>query len=267
MKLYILNTGYLETDKNNVVAHATMGTKSNSYVKNEWIKLPVMAFLIESEEGYILYDTGSNPKAMEGYWPKGLQEVYPLYQTENQTLDKQLELCNVKPEEIQTVVLSHMHLDHAGGLYLFEHADIYVPKEDFMFAQTQVHLNPDPETHGGYVKGDMDVAIKQYHLVDKDFEIAKGVEIVNLPGHTPNLLGLVVHLEKEGTIILPQDCVYCSEVYGPPAKASGLLYDSIAYFESIKKVRELEKKYNAQVFFAHDEEFFKALKKAPEFYE
>ena len=104
-------------------------------------------------------------------------------------------------------------------------------------------------------------------MVEEDFEIAKGVEIVNLPGHTPGLLGVVVHLENEGTLIFPQDCVYSSEIYGPPAKASGLLYDSLSFFKSIEKVRDLEKKYNGKVFFAHDEEFFKTIKLAPKYYE
>jgi glyoxylase-like metal-dependent hydrolase (beta-lactamase superfamily II) len=136
-----------------------------------------------------------------------------------------------------------------------------------MQAQTQVRLNENPLTHGGYIKADMDVSVKQYHLVEEDFEFAKGIEIVNLPGHTPGLLGIVVHLENEGTLIFPQDCVYSSEIYGPPAKASGLLYDSLSFFKSIEKVRALEKKYDAKVFFAHDEEFFKTIKLAPEFYE
>ena len=37
MKVYVLDTGYLETDKNNVVGGATIGTYSDPYVKNEWI--------------------------------------------------------------------------------------------------------------------------------------------------------------------------------------------------------------------------------------
>lgn len=266
MRLYVLNTGYLETDKNCVVACGAIGTYSKPHIQNEWIKLPVMAFLIESEDGWILYDTGSNPDAMKGYWPKNLQEVYPLYQRDEERLENQLKLCGVKPEDIHTVVLSHMHLDHAGNLHLFKHADVYVPKEDYMYAQTQVRLNPDPATHGGYVKADMDVSVKQVHLVDSDFELAPGVEVVCLPGHTPNLLGLVVHLDG-GTIILPQDCVYTSEIYGPPAKMSGLLYDSIAFLNSVEKVRRLQKKYDAKVFYAHDEDFFPTLKLAPEYYD
>jgi len=266
MKLYILNTGYLETDKNAIVACSTVGLRSNPHVQNTWIKLPVMAFLIDTGNGYILYDTGSNPEAMNGYWQNLMQEVYPLYQTEDERLENQLALCGIKPEDIKTVVLSHMHLDHAGNLQLFPHAEIYVPKADYLNALAAVHMNPDPETHGGYIKGDLERPAKQYHLITEDFEIAPGIEIINLPGHTEGLLGIVLHLEG-GTIILPQDCVYTSEIYGPPAKASGLLYDSISFFKSIEKVRKLEKKYNAKVIFAHDYEFFQTLELAPKYYE
>lgn len=265
MKLTILNTGYLETDKNNVVACSVIGTYSNPRVQNSWIRLPVMSFLIETDEGYILYDTGSHPDAMKGYWPKNLQEVYPLYQKEEERLENQLALCGVKPEDIKKVVISHMHLDHAGGLHLFKHADIYVPKEDFSHAQVLVHKNPDPITHGGYVKADCEVPAN-FILVEKDMEIAPGVTLLTLGGHTPNLLGMMVELKSE-TYILPQDAVYTEEIYGPPAKMSGLLYDSLTYFKSIEKVRDLQKKHNAKVIFAHDYEFFKTLKTAPEYYE
>ncbi|MCT4673229.1 MAG: N-acyl homoserine lactonase family protein [Prolixibacteraceae bacterium] len=267
MKLYILNTGYLETDMNNVEACANIGTKSQPHVLNKWIKLPVICFLIENEGEYVLYDTGSHPDAMNGYWPDNLQEIYPLYQKEEEKLENQLALCGVKPEQIKTVILSHMHLDHAGNLHLFKHADIYVPKADFMHARTQIQLNPSPITHGGYIKNDLEVVAKQYHLVDEDFQLSEGIDVINLPGHTPGLLGVVVHLKDQGSFILPQDAVYTENIYGPPAKASGLLYDSLSYFKSIEKVRKLQQQYNAKVIFAHDDSFFQTLVKAPKYYE
>ena len=266
MKLWILNTGYLETDKNNVVGCSVIGTYSKPHIENEWIKLPVMTFLIQTDDGeYILYDTGSHPDAMKGYWPKNLQEIYPLYQKTEERLENQLALCGVKPEDVKTVVISHMHLDHAGGLYLFPHADIYVPKQDYEYAEVMVHKNPDPAKHGGYVKADCECP-GNYILVDHDIELAKGVELLCLPGHTPNLLGVVVHLDSQ-TIILPQDAVYTVEIYGPPAKSSGFLYDSISYFKSVEKIRELQKKYDAKVFPAHDYEFSQTIKFAPECYQ
>jgi hypothetical protein len=45
------------------------------------------------------------------------------------------------------------------------------------------------------------------------------------------------------------------------------MYDNLAFFNSIEKIRDYEKKYNAKIMFSHDMEFFKTLKLAPSFYE
>lgn len=267
MRFYILDTGYLKTDKNNVVANSTMCTRKNPVVQHTFYNLPVMCILIEHDNGYILYDTGSNMNSMNGYWPESLQDSYELHQTIEQNLEVQLAKCGVQKEQIDTVILSHMHFDHTGNISLFKHADIYVPKDDFIMAQTTVRLSMDSDTYCGYCKNDMDVMVKQYHLVEEDFEIIPGVEVMNLPGHTPGLLGLVIHLEKEGTFIFPMDSVYTNEIYGPPAKASGLLFDRTQYFKSIERVRTLQKKYGATVIPAHDWDLFQTLKKTPQYYE
>lgn len=77
IKVYILNNGWLECDKNAMVSGSTQGTKSQPVVTNAWIKIPVMAVFIDHPEGKILYDTGRHPAAMEGYWPENLQEAFP----------------------------------------------------------------------------------------------------------------------------------------------------------------------------------------------
>lgn len=267
MKVYVLNNGWLECDENWMVAQSVLGSLGNKTPQVNWIKIPVYAVLIDHPQGKILYDLGCHPDAMKGYWPAGLQGVFPYYFEESQDFATQLALTGTKPEDIKTVVLSHLHLDHAGNMHLFEHADVYVHQKDFEYGQTLVHLSPDPAAHGAYVKADLEVPVKQYHLVDKDMELVPGVELITLPGHTPGILGLIVHLENEGTLIFPQDAVYDHRNYGPPAKGSGIVYDSIAFFDSIEKVRNYAKKYNAKVMFSHDMDFFKTMKVAPEFYE
>lgn len=267
MRFFILDTGYLKTDKNNVVANSTLCTRSHPDVKHTFYNLPVMCILIEHDEGYLLYDTGSHPDAMNGYWPENLQEAYAFHHTPEQRLEAQLARCGVKPGDIDTVVLSHMHFDHTGNLHLFKHADVYAPKADFMTAQTTVRLSTDPDTYCGYSKNDMDVQVGNYRLVDYDFEIVPGVEVVNLPGHAPGLLGLVIQCRKDGAFIFPMDAVYTLEIYGPPAKASGLLFNRTEYFDSIEAVRRLQKKHRATVIPAHDWELFQTLRKAPEYYE
>jgi glyoxylase-like metal-dependent hydrolase (beta-lactamase superfamily II) len=250
-----------------MVSFSSLATLQKNDCQHKWIKIPVYAVLIDHPTGKILYDLGCHPDAMQGYWPQGLLSAFPYYYNAGQRLEEQLALTGTKPEDIKTVVLSHLHLDHAGNLHLFSHADVYVHRKDFEYGQTLVHLSPDPAKHGAYVKADLEVPVKQFHLVDKDFELAPGVEIITLPGHTPGLLGVIVHLEKDGTLIFPQDALYTRENYGPPAKASGIMYDTLAFFDSVEKVREYAKKYDARVMFSHDMEFFQTMKRAPDFYE
>ncbi|WP_003543505.1 N-acyl homoserine lactonase family protein [Desulfotomaculum nigrificans] len=266
MKVYVLDNGYLECDSNQMVAMDTCATVDDKAPVHKWIKIPVYSVLIDHPQAKILFDTGCHPDAMKGRWPKGLTSVFPHFATEDQQLVNQLKKAGFAPKDIDIIVQSHMHLDHAGNLELFTHADVYVHKADFEFGLRLVHQNPDPATHGAYVKADLEVPCK-FHMVEEDFELVPGVEVITLPGHTPGVLGVMVHLDQSGTLIFPMDAVYQSGNLGPPARLSGIVYDSISFLASIEKVRKLAKKYNAQVMFSHDIDFFATMKKAPEFYE
>ena len=264
MRVYVLDTGYLICDKDVFVideGQVYVGKKEEDIVKT---KAPVMAILIDHPDGKILYDTGSNENAMNGYWPDCISNSFPSY---SNNLVKQLELCNTTPEEIKTLVISHFHFDHAGNIALFKNAEVYLSKIDYEYGLNLVNRYNDPSMHGAYVKADFQVSTEKFHFVDDDFQLKKGIDIINLPGHAPGLLGLVIKLEKDGTIIFPQDCLYTSGNYGPPAKRSAIVYSQELFYKSIEKVRKLQQKYNAKVMFAHDLEFFNTIKKAPEYYE
>jgi glyoxylase-like metal-dependent hydrolase (beta-lactamase superfamily II) len=176
-------------------------------------------------------------------------DLFPHYHEEDQILERQLALASYAPKDISTVVLSHLHWDHVGNLRFFDHAEIY-------FNPSELNSPTRPP----------DISIKNPHFVDKDVDFVPGVEIITLPGHTVGLIGLVVHLEKDGTLIFTSDAIYAKGNYGPPARLSGTLYDNLSYFKSIEKVRGLEARYGAKVMFPHDMEFFETMKRPPNCY-
>ncbi|MCS5695923.1 N-acyl homoserine lactonase family protein [Desulfofundulus thermocisternus] len=266
MKVFILDNGYLECDSNHMVAMNTCATVNEKAPVHQWIKIPVYAVLIDHPHAKILYDTGCPPTAMEGKWPLNLTTLFPYTFTPEQRLESQLQKVGYQPKDIDIVVMSHMHLDHAGNLDLFTHADVYVHRDDFCYGLMLTHQNPDPATHGAYVRADLEVPCK-FKMVDDDFELVPGVEVINLPGHTPGVLGIMVHLQNSGTLIFPMDALYQRGNYGPPPRMSGIIYDSISFFKSIEKIRKLAQKNNAQIMFSHDMEFFKTMRLAPFYYD
>ena len=48
---------------------------------------------------------------------------------------------------------------------------------------------------------------------------------------------------------------------------SGIVYGTVAYFNSMYQIKQLARKHDATLGYGHDMEKFKALKKAPEYYE
>ncbi len=251
-RVYILDTGWLECDANWIVAMSTVGTKGNPHPPARWIKVPVYAVLIDHPQGKFLFDTGCSPDS-----PADAQSTFPCYHNEGQTLVRQLALVHTRPDEIKTLILSHLHSDHAGNIGLFKHAEVYLHKAELQHA---LRGTAAASTQWQSLKA-------RCHPVENDQELARGIKLISLPGHSYGLLGLVVETKSDGVLIFPSDAVYTKANYGPPARLSGIVYDSLSFRESIEKVRRLAAEQHAKVMFPHDMEFFKSLKTAPQGYE
>lgn len=267
MKACILDLGFLECDENYMTAMSVHATASHKSPSLRWIQIPVYAVLLDTPQGKVLYDTGCHPMTMNGHVPPQQNELFPYTCAPEQDLDYQLGLAGVRPEDIRTVILSHTHYDHAGNLYRFPHAQVYLPGADFAHGLLLTHSTGDPMAHIPYVRADLEVQPKQYHLVESDQLLMPGLELISLPGHTPNLLGLVVTLSSGASMIFPSDAVNNPANYGPPAGQTAFCHDVPQYKASIEKVRRLALERHAQVMFSHDMPFFRTLRPAPFWYE
>ena len=83
--------------------------------------MPTHAVLVDTPEGKLLWDT-SCPRNWEQRWaPTGLQDFFPYEKvSDDEHLDSRLKQLGLAPGDIDYVVLSHLHFDHAGNVKLFK---------------------------------------------------------------------------------------------------------------------------------------------------
>ena len=264
IRFYVMRIGYIESDLAWIVANSRPATINDRNRPAKWIQQPVLTFLVQHSYGTLLYDTGCSKDAMD-VWPDSMKKLFPYYIPEEERLEDRLRSLGVSITDVDTVVLSHLHADHAGNIKLFRHAKILVHRNDFAHALVETHANPNYTWP--YIKRDFDIDGFHYDLIEEDFEIWPGIGIITLEGHTAGLLGLVVNLKNSGTIICTSDAIYHHLNYGPPIKPCGALYDSLGFMRTVKKVRALERRHEALVIFGHDkDQYEQKLKKIPEFY-
>jgi N-acyl homoserine lactone hydrolase len=92
--------------------------------KIDWVEVPTHCVLVETDEGRLLWDT-SCPSDWEERWgPTGLQEFFPYDAVaDDEYLDQQLHKMGIGLDEIDYVVLSHLHFDHAGNANMFKNTN------------------------------------------------------------------------------------------------------------------------------------------------
>jgi N-acyl homoserine lactone hydrolase len=166
---------------------------------------PVYVWLLESGDRKILVDAGvSEPKG-------GFVHGFPCRDGGEKGLRSALSTVNLSLEEVETLIITHLHFDHVANAMLFHNARIYVQKREWKSA-----MNPPMHYREIYDKEffspleEMDLC-----LVNGDVEIEEGIRLVLLPGHTKGLQGVLVRAES-GYYLLSGDHFYSYVNLQPP---------------------------------------------------
>lgn len=118
-----------------------------------------------------------------------------------------LEQLDVKPADVDAVVITHLHYDHAGNLRLLPHAKLHLQEKEMQYA-TGRWMSHDAFRHA-FEFDDVTEAVrgvyeKRMVFHDGDDEIAPGVRVVHVGGHTLGLQGVRVHTRR-GWLMLASD--------------------------------------------------------------
>ncbi len=164
-----------------------------TYMRGDQIFLVIQSFVLEVDGRTILIDSCVGEHKQRDARPLFHQRAATGY------LDR-LAALGLQPEQIDCVFCTHLHADHVGwNTQLRDGRWVPTfPRARYLFgrrelAHWQAQPNPAEVGHGALV--DSVVPILEAglaDLVDDGYEIAHGLALTPLPGHTPGQLGLDV---------------------------------------------------------------------------
>ena len=169
----------------------------------EILRLPVIGMLARSPGGWFLLETGLNPEYCRD--PSLFRTIYPFGDPElegDDPLIEQLSACGLGLADIAGVAVSHLHVDHAGGLPRFVGGPpVTVQRRELDYALTrageaQAYWRPD------YTSTEIN-----WRVIDGDATIAPGIDAVFTPGHTPGHMSYRVRMAESGTWLFAVDAI------------------------------------------------------------
>lgn len=156
----------------------------------------MLMFLVTGGDRVVLIDTGPLGE-MWSSQHHGLVVEQP----------EELEPANVlarhgmKTGDIEIVVNTHLHWDHCSNNGLFTEATFFVQRDELVYACDPLPVHRRAyEKAPGLVPGWVDVW-GRLELVDGDTEIATGVSLVQLAGHSPGSQGVLVELGDRSYLV------------------------------------------------------------------
>lgn len=251
-----LDRGAITADINYFVPGANLATLNDQNPDAMTVDVPIYSYIIDHPEGTILWDTGSHHEAGSGHWPDELFAAFPQHDAEEHRLDDDLEDAGYQVDDVDYLVMSHLHLDHAGGMEFFAGTDVpvFVHEKELEYAYPAAK---SPVGDIAYVADDFVPYTFNWQPVGLDRETHfKDIEFIRLPGHTPGVMGAIIELDGFGTIVLTSDEVHMEANYEQGVlPGSALVNDSLAHRESRARLQEVERQVDPELMiYGHDPE-------------
>lgn len=201
-----------------IIHHINCGTMCTG---DRWFMKPFMprflschCLVVESNQGLVLVDTGFGTQEVKR--PQLLGQLFtwasmPVLKEEETAL-RQIEKMGYKASDVTHIILTHMHLDHAGGIADFPNAKVHVHHDEFLAATRPKNYMQE----GAYLRYQWrDAQIVQHNTDGDNWFGFDGVRPLNgddfivlipTPGHSEGHCAVAVKA-KEGWML------HCGDAY------------------------------------------------------
>lgn len=150
------------------------------------IRLAANSLLVRAANKNIVIETGNGTK-----WSSKLRDIYGVQ--EGDPVIDNLALAGVRPEQVDLVINTHLHFDHAGGntrlvngkaVPTFPNAKYIVQAAEIAHA-----ANPTERDRASYFEENF-LPMKesgQWHAINGDTEVVPGISAIRIPGHNADI--------------------------------------------------------------------------------
>ena len=189
----VVSDGYIEIgpDKLRNIEPAEAERRLTAATGSPAIRSSVNTFLVQGGGRTVLLDTGAGTS---------------MGPTMGRLLDN-LAAAGVQPGDVDTVIMTHMHPDHTGGLAtpdgaaVFPNADLALDAAEAAFWFSAETLARAPAAMRPYVQGAQDAAAPYGERTVTADSPAPGIARVSLPGHTPGHCGYRIDSAGQSLLI------------------------------------------------------------------
>jgi len=213
-----------------------MDASRMTYLRNAgrewWVPSPFFAVLGGPEP--LLVDTSGSGKVMSGMRAEPVEDVLGF--------EDALAKVGLVPEDIGTVVHTHLMYDHCANSKSLPKARFLVQKKELEFAN-----DPHPVLGGAYQRELFEEL--NFQLVEGDMELMPGISLLFTPGHTPGTQSVAVETDAGLAVITGFCCV--TENFHPPDAGAwktdrpaevippGIHTDMVQGYQSAMRVKEM----------------------------
>lgn len=191
-----------------------------------WIPIPV--YIIHHPQGIVLFDSGLGTRfegEIRSSWANRLSDfLLPHRLSPQETAVAQLRSLGIPPAAVRTIIISHLHFDHAGGLRDFPDAQVVVSRAEWENAQVR--------RWKARLRGIIKEQLEGIEVRPIDYRPGTAIPpfessydlygdgsliLLSTPGHTPGHQSLLVTLGSGKKVLLTGDAVWVRENYEKPA--------------------------------------------------
>jgi glyoxylase-like metal-dependent hydrolase (beta-lactamase superfamily II) len=187
-------------------------------------------FYIEGADKNIIVDTATDAiqaKEIRGFAARNIM-----------SFEQALASVGLKPENVDIVIQTHLHWDHCVNTNKCKNAKVIVSEDELRFC-----LAPHPVFAPGYRKEL--IRGSRLFIVNGRYEVAPGIELIPVPGHSPGAQAVAIDTEKGKAVItgfcgIRENLEPSENAPGnTPVLVSGMDHNACQAFDSALRIKGL----------------------------